>query len=66
MTTGDDDRREPITADEVIRDYGREYYLAALAYGRHHHDETSEPYWTADEWDTAVGLIEIEGVGARS
>ena len=31
----------------MIRDCGREYYLAALAYGRHHHDETGEPYWTA-------------------
>ncbi len=61
MTTGDDDRREPITADEAIRDYGREYYLAALAYCRHHHDETDQPFWTAEEWDTVVGLIEIEG-----
>ena len=61
MTTGNDDRREPITADEVIPDYGREYYLAALAYGRHHHDETGEPYWTADEWDTITGLLEVEG-----
>jgi len=65
MTTGDDDRREPITADEVIRDYGREYDLAALAYGRHPQDETGEPYWTADEWDSVVGLIEIEA-GVRS
>jgi len=62
MTTCDDDRRGPITADEVIEVYGRVYYLAALAYGRHHHDETGEPYWTADEWDTVVGLLEIEGV----
>ncbi len=61
MTTGDDDRREPITAVELIRDYGRGYYLAALAYSRHHHDESGEPYWTADEWHTVVGLIEIEG-----
>ncbi len=61
MTTSGEDPREPITADEVIRDCGREYYLAALAYGRHHHDETGEPYWTADEWDTVVGLLAIEG-----
>jgi len=61
MTTGDDDRREPITADEVIRDHGREYYLAALAYGLHHHDETGEAYWTADAWDTCVGLLAIKG-----
>ena len=61
MTTRDEDKHEPITGDEVIRDCGREYYLAALAYGRHNHDETGEPYWTAEEWYAVVGLIEIEG-----
>jgi hypothetical protein len=61
MTTCDDDRHEPVTKQEVIGSYGQEYYEAAVAYGRHHHDEAGKPYWMAKEWDTVVGLLEIEG-----
>src|SRR5208337_701826 len=61
MTTCDDDRREPVTRQEVISTYGQEYYEAALGYGRHHYDLDGEPCWLPHEWDTVVGLLAFEG-----
>jgi len=61
MTTCDDDRREPVTAQEVISTSGLAYYEAALGYDRHHYDLDSQPCWLPHEWDTVVGLLAIEG-----
>jgi hypothetical protein len=33
-----------------------------VGYGRHHHDEEGSPFWLADEWNTVVGLMLLEGV----
>jgi|GEM_PF-3813961 len=61
MTTQEDDRRDPVTKQEVISTYGQAYYEAALGYERHHYDLVNQPCWLPVEWDTIVGLLEIEG-----
>ena len=61
MTTCEGDRREPVTAQEVISIHGQAYYEAVLDYGRHHYDLDGEPCWLPHEWDTLVGLLKIEG-----
>jgi hypothetical protein len=57
----DDDQAEPITAAEVIRTHGREYYHHMLSYGYEHRDDRGNAVWTAEEYDRIVGLIDIEG-----
>ena len=54
--------REPITAALVIRECGSAHFQAAVGYGRHHHDDAGELYWTPDAWDTISGLMAIEEV----
>jgi hypothetical protein len=56
----DEDRHDPVTAREVIRNYGEDYLQDALAFGWHYLDDAGNPYWLAGEWESITGLLEIE------
>jgi hypothetical protein len=48
------------TLTDVIQSFDEEIADRALAFGWHHHDENNEPFWTEEELDRILGLIEIE------
>jgi hypothetical protein len=61
MTTCDDHRRAPVSAQESIRVYGRAYYDAPLGHDRHHYKPDCQPCWLPHECNTVVGLLAITG-----
>jgi hypothetical protein len=44
------------TAEEILREHGRETRTRMLAYGLHYPDERGEPYWTVDRAEDILGL----------
>jgi hypothetical protein len=49
-----------ITAEEILRDHGREILDRMLAYGWHHTDDRGQPYWTYEEAERIFGLMAAE------
>jgi hypothetical protein len=49
-----------ITAEEVLREHGREILDRMLAFGWHHTDDRGMPYWTTDRAVDIFGLMEIQ------
>jgi hypothetical protein len=49
-----------VTWSDAVRDLGREGASMAPGYRFHHTDDRGKPYWTREEYERVLGLLEIE------
>jgi hypothetical protein len=56
---------DTITSAEILQEHGRETLDRMLGYGWHHTDDFGHAYWTRDEAERILDLIEPEEKGPR-